>query len=217
MKILLVEDDIKLSKNLKTALERESYVVDPALSIKDALDKFYKNEYSLVILDINLPDGSGFDFCTQIREDEFKTPILMLTARDSVEDRVRGLNTGADDYLIKPFNTAELFARLKALIRRISNSTASIIQFNNFYLDIDKKLVKVGGKEIDLSSKEYSLLEYLALNKGKIISKTDILSNVWETGIDIETNVVDVYIGYLRKKLGKGLIKTVRGMGYKIS
>ncbi|NCT55433.1 response regulator transcription factor [bacterium] len=217
MKILLVEDDLKLSKNLKTALERESYVVDPALSIKAALAKFYDNEYSIIILDINLPDGNGFEFCTQIREDGFKTPILMLTARDSIDDRVNGLSVGADDYLIKPFSTAELFARLKALIRRTSNNSTNIINSNDFYLDMDKKLVKVKEKEVDLSSKEYALLEYLALNKGKIISKTEILNHVWETDIDIETNVVDVYIGYLRKKIGKEIIKTSRGMGYKIS
>lgn len=216
MKVLLVEDDLKLSKNLKIALERETYVVDTALSLKESFDKYYENEYSIVILDINLPDGSGFDFCSQVREDAFKTPILMLTARDAIEDRVRGLNIGADDYLIKPFNTKELFARVTALLRRVSNTTQNIIEINNLYLNIGNKEVKVSGKDVDLSSKEYSLLEYLAVNKGKILSKTEILSHVWESDIDIETNVVDVYIGYLRKKLGKSLIKTSRGMGYKI-
>lgn len=217
MKILLVEDDVKLSKNLKTALQRESYTVDTSLSLKDAFNNFYENEYSLIVLDVNLPDGNGFDFCKQIRDEEFLTPILMLTARDSVNDRVLGLNTGADDYLVKPFSTSELFARIKALMRRSANKSSNILVVKDLKLDLSKKLVTKKEVEVNLSSKEYSLLEYLLLNKEKILSKTDLLNHVWESDIDIETNVVDVYIGYLRKKLGKDYIKTIRGMGYKIS
>lgn len=217
MKILLVEDDIKLSKNLKTALQRESYTVDTSLSLKEAFNNFYENEYSLIVLDVNLPDGNGFDFCKQIRDEEFLTPILMLTARDSVNDRVLGLNTGADDYLVKPFSTSELFARIKALIRRSANKSSNILVVKDLKLDLSKKLVTKKEVEVNLSSKEYSLLEYLLLNKEKILSKTDLLNHVWESDVDIETNVVDVYIGYLRKKLGKDYIKTTRGMGYKIS
>lgn len=217
MKILLVEDDVKLSKNLKTALQRESYTVDTSLSLKDAFNNFYENEYSLIVLDVNLPDGNGFDFCKQIRDEEFLTPILMLTARDSVNDRVLGLNTGADDYLVKPFSTSELFARIKALMRRSANKSSNILVVKDLKLDLSKKLVTKKEVEVNLSSKEYSLLEYLLLNKEKILSKTDLLNHVWESDIDIETNVVDVYIGYLRKKLGKDYIKTIRGMGYRIS
>lgn len=217
MKILLVEDDVKLSRNLKIALQRESYTVDTSLSLKDAFNNFYENEYSLIVLDVNLPDGNGFDFCKQIRDEEFLTPILMLTARDSVNDRVLGLNTGADDYLVKPFSTSELFARIKALMRRSANKSSNILVVKDLKLDLSKKLVTKKEVEVSLSSKEYSLLEYLLLNKEKILSKTDLLNHVWESDIDIETNVVDVYIGYLRKKLGKDYIKTIRGMGYKIS
>lgn len=217
MKILLIEDDAKLSKNLKQALQRENYIVDSALSLKDSFNAFYENDYSLIILDVNLPDGNGFEFCKQIRDEGFLTPILMLTARDSVNDKVLGLNTGADDYLVKPFSTPELFARIKSLIRRSTNSTSNILVIGDLKVDLNKKLVTKKNIEITLSSKEYSLLEYLLLNKEKILSKNDLLSHVWESDIDIETNVVDVYIGYLRKKIGSSYIKTIRGMGYKIS
>ena len=216
MKLLLVEDNKKLSDNLKKSLEKEGYTIKQAFNLEQAFDMFYEEDFSLVILDINLPDGSGFDFCKNLREEEFKTPILMLTARDDIKDKVTGLNIGADDYLTKPFSLEELFARVRSLLRRSSGVTKNIFKIGNLKIDLNKKQVKIKNKEVNLSAKEYQLLQYLALNKGRLVSKYKILENVWGYGVDIETNVVDVYIGYLRKKLGKNYIKTVKGMGYKL-
>lgn len=222
MKILLIEDDVKLLNNLTKALVRESFIVEGAETKEDGLELIFSEDYDVMIIDVNLPDGTGFELAKEVRDAKIKTPILLLTARSAVEDKVKGLNIGADDYMTKPFDFAELVARVKALLRRPTNIDDPILVVDNLSLDPYKRLVKRNGEEIILSNKEYALLEYLLRNREKVISKIELLEHVWGSQIDIETNVVDVYIGYLRKKIDKNfstekpLVKTIRGMGYKI-
>ncbi len=218
MRILVVEDEHKIANSLKTGLEQETYAVDVAYDGEEGYELVVAEDYDLIILDLMLPKMNGMEICRQLRqEDNIHTPILILTAKDAVEDRVKGLNCGADDYLVKPFAFLELLARIRALIRRPKNNLSPVLKVGNLSLDTINIQVKRGNKQIELSKTEFSLLEYLMRNAGKVVSKDQIISHVWDYDADVLPNTVEVYIGYLRKKLGQpDLIKTVRGFGYKI-
>lgn len=217
MRILIVEDERKVARFIKNGLEQEGYAVD---SVADGLEGQHyaeTNEYDIIILDIMLPKKSGLDVLKELKEGKVKAPILLLTARDSVEDRVKGLNIGADDYLTKPFAFEELLARLRALMRRGAHAAAEL-KFSDLSLDPSTRKAKRGDTEVSLTLKEYSLLEYLLRNPDRVLSRTVISEHVWDQSFDSETNVVDVYINHLRNKLDndptRRLIHTVRGVGY---
>ncbi|HOJ85776.1 MAG: heavy metal response regulator transcription factor [Elusimicrobiales bacterium] len=218
MKILLIEDEKKISNFIKKGLEEENYLVDTAFNGKDGFEIAVSAPYDLIIMDLMLPYINGFDLCKKLRESGVNTPILMLTVRDSVEDKVKGLDSGADDYLTKPFAFEELLARIRALLRKRNIVEKTILKIDDLEMDLISHKVKRGGKEIILTSKEYALLEYLLRNKGKIVTRTMIYQNVWDIGFDTETNVIDVFVNYLRKKIdgngSKKLIHTIRGKGY---
>jgi DNA-binding response OmpR family regulator len=222
LRILLVEDDVKIANAIKKGLVQESYAVDIAYTGTDGLDYALTADYDLLILDRMLPGvADGMDICKAVRDHGKKTPILVLTAKDRVDDKVFGLNSGADDYLIKPFDFNELLARIKALLRRPENNIGTVLKAGDLSLDTIKKKAKRDGREIILSSTEFSLLEYLMRNQKQTVSKDAIIEHVWNFDADILPNTVEVYIGYLRNKIdkpfgGKKLIHTVRGFGYTI-
>ncbi|MGI6278625.1 MAG: response regulator transcription factor [Patescibacteria group bacterium] len=221
MKILVVEDEHKIANSIKKGLLQEAYVVDVAYDGQAGFDLAVGQDYDVIVLDLMLPEISGLEICRRLRQEEkVQTPILILTAKGELDDRVAGLNAGADDYLVKPFAFAELLARLRALSRRPKNRLGQILEAGDLTLDTNKFLVKRAGKEIKLSKKEYTLLKYLLAQKGQIVSKQQIIDHVWDYEADILPNTVEVYIGYLRKKIDKPfkkkLIKTVRGFGYQI-
>ncbi len=219
MKRLLVEDEENVADFIRRGLEEEGFVVDVSFDGKDGFVKATSGEYDLMILDIMLPGVDGIDLCKLIRMKEIITPILMLTAKDTVEDKVKGLDSGADDYLTKPFSFDELLARIRALIRRKSLSVEPL-HCADLKLDPLKRKVSRAGKEIYLRPKEFALLEFLLRNKNKVMSRSEILRNVWGYDFDPATNVVDVHINFLRDKIDreyeKKLIRTVRGAGYMI-
>ena len=223
MRILIVEDEKKIADSIKKGLKQENYIVDVSYDGESGYDLASGEEYDVIILDLMLPQMDGLTICKKLREEKILTPILMLTAKGSIEDRVRGLNIGADDYLPKPFSFEELLARVKALGRRSKKIIkSSIITVSDLTLDRTTFAVKRGEVAINLSRKEFTLLEYLMKNSGKIVSKDELISNVWEYESDILPNTVEVYIGYLRKKIDepfknmKPLIRTIRGFGYRI-
>jgi two-component system, OmpR family, response regulator len=221
-RILLVEDDARIVGFIKRGLEAEGYVVDLADSGEDAVAMVREAPYSLIILDRVLPGIDGLEVCRILRREERKYLILMLTARDSLQDKVEGLRGGADDYLTKPFAFDELIARMEALLRRGAGIAADpVLKVGDLSLDPTSKRVRRGDREIGLTAKEFKLLAYLMSHPGAVISRTRLLNNVWDLSFDPETKVVDVYIRYLRRKIeGDGeapLIKTVRGFGYVIS
>lgn len=221
-RILLLEDDTRVLSFIKRGLEEEGYSVDVAERGEDALVMAKDAAYSLVILDRLLPGIDGLEVCRLLRQERNEILVLMLTARKSLEEKVEGLKGGADDYLTKPFAFDELVARIEALLRRIPSAAADpVLRVGDLTLDpVTKKVVR-GGREIGLTAREFKLLAYLMSHPGAVISRTRLLSNVWDLSFDPETKVVDVYIRYLRRKIeGKGetsLIKTVRGFGYVIS
>ncbi|MEI7690213.1 MAG: response regulator transcription factor [bacterium] len=222
MRILLVEDDVKIANAIKKGLEQESYAVDAEYDGADGMDAALAFDYDILILDRMLPGiEDGLEICKAVRKAGKKTPILMLTAKDKVVDRVRGLNTGADDYLIKPFSFDELLARIKALLRRPKNHLGNVLTVSDLTLDTVKQIVKRNDRLIELSPTEFSLLEYLMRNPGQIISKDKMIEHVWNFDADILPNTVEVYVGYLRNKIdkpfkGRKLIQTARGFGYRI-
>ena len=220
MIILVVEDEIKITRFIKKGLEMEHYTVDTAYDGEEALEKAEINNYDLIILDIMIPKIDGIDTCRQIREKRIDTPIIMLTARDTVADRIKGLDAGADDYLVKPFAFGELVARIRALLRREKSVKSTKLQVGNLTLDPSKHEVYRNDKEINLSSKEYRLLDYMMRRPGYICTRTMIGEHIWGYNFTDESNVIDVYISYLRKKIDRGfqkkLIYTVRDVGYKI-
>ncbi|HDP69561.1 MAG TPA: response regulator transcription factor [Actinobacteria bacterium] len=220
MRILLVEDEQKIINFIKRGLEAEYYTVDFATDGEDGFLKGLNEGYDLILLDIMLPKIGGFELTEKLRERGIKTPILMLTARDTVEDKVKGLDVGADDYLQKPFSFDELLARIRAILRRGAPVKTNLIKIADLQIETASHEVKRGAKKIVLTSREYALLEYLARNKNRVLSRTQIAQHVWGYDFDTETNVVDVYIRYLRKKIDEGfnkkIIQTVRGAGYKI-
>jgi len=220
MRILIVEDDRKVAEFLKKGLKEEQYAVDVCADGDEGLFQAQVNEYDLIILDVMLPKKNGFAVCREIRSSAILTPILMLTARDQVEDRVKGLQEGADDYLPKPFAFEELLARIKALLRRNQDYKTRNLAVGDLEMDPISRKVTRQGKSISLTGKEYALLEYLLRNKGRTITQTMIIEHVWDMDFDGLSNVVNVYINHLREKIDKGFsrkyIHTVRGVGYKI-
>ena len=222
MKILVVEDEHKIANLLKQGLEQERYVVDVAYDGTSGYDLALEEDFDLIILDRLLPGIDGLKICKNLREKGNNTPVLMLTAKIQIEDRVEGLNSGADDYLTKPFAFEELLARVKALGRRPKSSLGNIFKVEDLSLDADTFEVKRGKKNISLSSKEFALLEYLMRNKNKTLTKEQIINHVWNYDSDVLPNTVEVFIGYLRNKIDKpfkdrkSLINTVRGFGYRI-
>jgi len=216
MKILVIEDEHKIANSIKKGLEQEAFATDVAYTGTDGYDLASSEDYDLIILDLLLPEISGIEICKKLREEKIHTPILILTAKGQVANKVEGLNTGADDYLTKPSAFEELRARVRALIRRPTNTQDSILQAQNLELNTITYEVKKDGKPINLTRKEYTLLEYLMRNAGKILTKEQIIAHVWNYEADILPNTIEVYIGYLRNKIGKDLIKTVRGFGYDI-
>jgi DNA-binding response OmpR family regulator len=223
MRILVIEDEHKIANAIKRGLEQESYAVDVEYDADDGLAAAINSQYDCIILDRMLPgEIDGLEVCKKLRAKKNHTPVLMLTAKDSVSDKVEGLNSGADDYLVKPFAFQELLARLRSLLRRPHDAKDTILQVEDLTLDPVRFEVKRGDKTIALSRKEFSLLEYLMRNPGRLLSKSSIIEHVWNFDSDILPNTVEVYVGYLRGKIDRpfakkpALIHTVRGFGYKI-
>ena len=218
MKLLIVEDEVLLSKSLSKGLRRLGYAVDCAFDGEEALAFLSAGTYDGAVLDINMPLRDGISVVEEMRKAGDHTPVLFLTARDSVSDRVSGLDAGANDYLVKPFSFEELMARIRALTRKTPQSNTPVYTISDLALDTRSRSVSRAGKEIKLSAKEYSLLEYLLRNKGIVLSRENIENNLWNFDYEGGTNAVDVYIRYLRKKIDEPftekLIHTVRGAGY---
>lgn len=222
MRILVIEDEHKIAGAIKKGLEQERYAVDVEYDADSGYGAALNEPYDLMIIDRMLPGSmEGIDIARQLREKKIHTPILLLTAKDQVRDRVAGLNAGADDYLVKPFSFEELLARVRALLRRPAEAKTNVLKVGDLSLDTTNYGLKRGGKPIVLSSKEFALLEYLMRNAGQVLSKDNIIAHVWNFDADILPNTVEVYIGYLRGKIdkpfkAKPLLHTLRGFGYKI-
>lgn len=222
--ILVVEDEVKVAASLKEGLEEKGFHVEVAYDGGIGLRMASGNKYDAIILDVNLPTMNGYALCETIRRSGGKVPILMLTALGTTEDKLTGFDSGADDYLGKPFEFRELLARLRSLIKRSHMSytghSSSVLRVADLELDQDTKVVKRAGKRVPLTTKEYTLLEYLMMNKGKVLNRTNIAEKIWDITFDSGTNVIDVYINFLRKKIDKDfdrkLIHTQKGMGYMI-
>lgn len=218
MRLLLVEDEPRVAHFIAKGLRERGYAVDTAQDGEEALYKAGISEYDLIILDIMLPLKNGFDVCKGLRSAGVKLPVLMLTARDAVEDRVRGLDSGADDYLSKPFDFTELLARVRALLRRAKDLRPDILSVADLTLDTANHIVTRNGKTINLTAKEYALLEFFMLREGKIVSRAEIAEHVWDENFDAFSNVIDVYVRRLRKKVDEDfdrpLIHTRRSEGY---
>jgi len=221
MKILVVEDEQRVAQFIQKGLKEEGHAVDCAYDGEEGGFLAEVNEYDLVILDLMLPKKNGVAVCREIRERGVATPVLMLTARDSVEDKVRGLDAGADDYLTKPFAFEELLARTRALLRRSSESKAPVLKIADLELDPMSRRVTRSEQAIRLTTKEYALLEYMMRNPDRVLSRTRIGEHVWDMNFDPESNVIDVYVSHLRNKVDKGfappLIHTLRGQGYMLT
>lgn len=218
MRLLIVEDERDLNRVITKRLENEGYSVDSCYNGEEALDFISAGEFDAVIMDIMMPKLSGLDVLKTMRHDHNDTPVLLLTARDSIDDRVNGLDAGAQDYLIKPFAFAELLARIRAMTRKSSGNTTNIFTVGDLVLDTKARTVSRSGREVILSAKEFDILEYMIRNKGIVLSREKIENHVWNFEYCGGTNVIDVYIRYLRKKIDedfdKKLIHTIRGAGY---
>lgn len=218
MRILVIEDEKKLASFIKRGLKENGYAVDVINDGNDGLFQAQETVYDLIVLDVMLPGKDGIYICRQLRKKNIDTAVLMLTARDDVEDKVAGLDAGADDYLTKPFEFSEFLARVRALIRRKTSSTSNQLRVADLELDQVTHTVKRAGKEIKLTSTEYSLLEYLMLNTGHVVTRTMISEHVWNDDFDSYSNVINVYVNYVRKKVDgefeNKLIHSVRGKGY---
>ena len=222
MRVLIIEDEHKIANAVKRGLEHESYAVDIVYDGIEGYDMAAVEKYDCIILDLMLPGMDGIEICKKLRGKNIQTPILMLTAKSQLEDKVSGFNNGADDYLIKPFALAELLARVKALTRRPQNSVGTVLTVSDLTLDTINFEVDRDGKKIRLSNKEYALLEYLMCHKNQVVTKEQIISHVWDYDADVLPNSVEVYIRHLRKKIDepfrKPLIHTIKGFGgYKLS
>ena len=218
--ILLVEDEPKMSAFVKMGLEENNYRIDIAMDGRTGADLALKNNYNAIVLDVSLPELSGYEVCKLIRQSKPKQPILMLSALNKIENKLEGFNTGTDDYLVKPFEFAELLARLKALLNRSAQipEKISVLKAADLIMDLESKVVKRGKTMIDLTVKEFNLLQYLMRNKNKVISRSELLEKIWGLNFDTGTNVIDVYVNFLRKKIDlpahEKLIHTYIGMGY---
>lgn len=221
MRILVAEDHPSLARSIATGLREEGYAVDITFDGEEAMHLAQVNPYDLVLLDIMLPIHDGWSILQSLRQAGRQTPVLCLTARDSVEDRVKGLDLGADDYLVKPFAFEELTARVRAVIRRGHSKASSVIQVGDLEIDTARKVVRRAGKPIELSAREFSLLEYLAHRQDQVVTRAEIWEHLYDEHDEISSNVVDVYIGYLRTKIDRDypvrLIHTRRGLGYILS
>ena len=222
MRLLVVEDEEDVAEGLRVGLARTGYAVDVAIDVAEAYDRLTVNEYDLMLLDINLPDGDGFDLCRSVRSGEVETPgdgdlrVLMLTARGNLDDRVRGLDEGADDYLVKPFALAELLARVRALLRRDTAGTTAVLSVGPLRVDVARHRATLAGAPLALTPKEFGVLEYLITRPGLVVSSEELLEHVWDANADPFTQTVRVTVGTLRRKLGDGWIETVVGRGYRL-
>jgi response regulator arlR len=218
MKILVVEDERDLNRIITKHLKKNNYSVDSCFNGQEALDFISYSEYDLIITDIMMPNVDGYEFIDKLRANKNNTPVIMLTAKDTLEDKIVGLDSGADDYIVKPFEFDELLARIRVLMRRNYGLATNIIQIEEVTLDLAKKQVAKSGEIIDLTGKEYEVLEYLMKNKGSILSRDQILNHVWDYEYEGASNIVDVIIKNIRKKLDRGegntIIYTKRGLGY---
>ncbi|MBI3877026.1 MAG: response regulator transcription factor [Verrucomicrobia bacterium] len=216
MRILVVEDEPRLLRNLAKALREEGYAVDTAVDGMDGLFKAGDCDYDAVVLDVMLPKIDGWEVLARLREQR-KTPVLMLTARDSTRDRVRGLDTGADDYLVKPFDLPELLARVRALIRRANNKPKPELELGDVHINTRTRSVTRAGERVTLTAREFAILEYLALHRGEVVTRTELYEHLFDESDDSLSNLLDVHVFSLRKKLGRDLIETHRGQGYSIA
>lgn len=218
--ILIAEDEKKIADALRQGLEENGFLVQLAYDGDLALKLFRSGEFQLVIADINLPGMNGYELCKSIRNLAPAVPVIMLTAMSSVEDKIEGFDAGADDYIVKPFDFRELLIRIRALLKRLHNTvpTGTLLLAGDLQMNLDSKQVTRAGKEVQLTAKEFQLLEYMLRNKNRVLSRADIALQVWDVDFDTRTNVIDVYVNYLRKKIDKGfdqpLIHTQVGMGY---
>ncbi len=220
MRLLVVDDEPRLAEGLRRGLEAEGFAVDVAHTGIDGLWLAREQQYAAILLDIMLPGMNGYVVCRTLRAEENWTPVLMLTAKDGEWDQVEGLDTGADDYLTKPFSFAVLLARLRALIRRGAGARPATLEVGDLTLDPATRVVRRGGATIDLTTREFSVLEFLMRRSGEVVSKAEILDGVWDFSFDGDPNIVEVYIGHLRSKIdrpfGRDSIRTIRGAGYRI-
>ena len=213
MRVLVVEDEPRLLRNLAKALREEGYAVDTAEAGDDGLFKAESSDYDAIVLDVMLPQLDGWQLLEQLRKQK-QTPVLMLTARDATPDRIRGLDGGADDYLVKPFDLSELLARLRALIRRAAGQARPKIELGEVVLDTRSRSVSRRGQRVALTAREYAILEYLALHRGEVVTRTSLYEHLFDETDDSLSNLVDVHVFSIRKKLGADLIATRRGQGY---
>ena len=213
MRILIVEDEPDLLRSLAQALREEGYAVDTANNGEDGLFNAQSYDYDAVVLDVMLPKLDGWEVLKRLRKTK-KTPVLMLTARDQSRDRVRGLDTGADDYVVKPFDLSELFARLRALIRRSANQTTNVIEIGETAIDTAARHVTRGGAPVELTAREYALVEFLALHRGEVVTRTQLYEHLFDENDNTLSNLLDVHVSNVRKKLGAEFITTRRGHGY---
>ncbi len=213
MRILVIEDEPRLLRNLGKALREEGYAVDTADAGDDGLYKAETYDYDAVILDVNLPRLDGWEVLARLRKQK-QMPVLMLTARDGSKDRVRGLDTGADDYLVKPFDLSELLARLRAIIRRSAGRAHSTLEIGDLVIDTRARTVARSGQAVTLTAREFAILEYLALHRGEVVSRTELYEHLFDETDDTLSNLVDVHVFSIRKKVGRELVATRRGQGY---
>ena len=216
MRLLLVEDEVRLGRAIARGLGAEGFAVDIALDGVDGLDKARHGHYDAIVLDVMLPRLSGYRVVQQLRVEENWTPVLMLSAKDGEYDQADGLDAGADDYLTKPFSFVVLLARLRALLRRGAPERPTVLTAGELALDPATRRVTRAGAEVALTLREYSLLEYLIRRVGEVVPKTELLDHVWDAAEDLDPNVVEVYVGYLRRKIGRSALETVRGAGYRL-
>jgi len=221
MRVLVVEDEVRLAAGLKRGLEAEGFAVDVAGTGPDGLWLARENEYAVILLDIMLPGLSGYRVCETLRAEENWTPILMLTAKDGEWDQIEALDTGADDYLTKPFSSAVLLARMRALIRRGTSARPTVLRAGDLHLDPATRAVSRGAASVDVTAREFAVLEYLMRNRGSVVSKRDVLDNVWDFDFEGDPNIVEVYVRHLRNKVDRpfdrAAIETLRGAGYRLA
>jgi two-component system, OmpR family, response regulator len=217
VRLLVVEDEARLARALQRGLSAEGFVVDVAHDGPTGLDRARHGEYDAMILDVMLPGLSGYRVVRQLRAEERWLPVLMLSAKDGEYDQADGLDCGADDYLTKPFSYVVLLARLRALLRRGAPSRPAVLRVGDLVLDPARRTVTLDGAPVTLTAREYSLLEYLMRRAGEVVSKIELLDHVWDAGAETAPNVVEVYVGYLRRKLGRDRLETVRGAGYRLT
>ncbi|HVG09449.1 MAG TPA: response regulator transcription factor [Thermoanaerobaculia bacterium] len=218
MRLLLVEDEPLLARHLRRGLQEEDYAVDVAATGREAQERIEATEYDLVVLDVMLPDALGTDLLARWREDGFLAPVLVLTARDRLEDKLRGFEAGGDDYVTKPFAFEELLARVKSLLRRRTAPPSQVLRVADLELDRNRHQVRRAGHPVELTSKEFALLEYLMLHAGTVLSRSSMAEHAWDDGYDARSNVIDVIVGRVRRKLERDgsppLLHTVKGVGY---